>query len=312
MRTGRLNLELSSLESEARKINNAGQVVGHSFYEVLWQPDGSLMPLASLNGGYESVNVRSLNDSGIMVGTFNDTNNSFPVLWRADGQAEALPGGPGYVTDVNNQGVAVGVLFPYTTVRWEPDGRMTGLDNLPGGSSATPFALNNIGQAVGWAALPEGVAGVAPVIWQSSGAVRRLPNEFPFTTTGQASDINDNGLVVGFVRGVDPPSIAVQWDSNQNDRLSELVPEPGSGDSTTAQAANNLGQVLISSWPRGWYLYGDGLFVPLADLIDGPNGWTDLYAADINDSGTVVGTGRLGGIRRAFVMTPTERFYARR
>jgi len=83
---------------------------------------------------------------GVIAGTSADAaTRYFPTIWQNDGRAEALAiregiDDQGTANDINNQGVAVGVLYPGqgpspVAVRWEPDGTMRLLDTLPGQDS---------------------------------------------------------------------------------------------------------------------------------------------------------------------------------
>jgi len=42
----------------------------------------------------------------------------------------------------------------------------------------------------------------------------------------------------------------------------------------------------------------------LNDLVDPAAGWELTYAADINDTGQIVGTGRIGGVQHGFLLSP--------
>ena len=293
-------------EGEAQRINNAGQVIGSSLYGVLWQADGRVIALLSLTGSFVNVYPLALNDLGVVVGSAYDGQKHNPLRWQDDGSVAALPGGGGRALSINNSGVAVGTLNPTgDAVRWEPNGTVTFLEKYPESTQDTPVEINNRGQVAGGVELR---TLRLPAVWDSEGKIRTLPTPFPFTG-GLAADLNDDGLVVGYLNFPDRPGVAVLWDTLNNDRVLDLVPEPGGGNGTYALRVNNLGQVLVAGGAKNQYVYGDGLIVPLEDLIEELNGWIDLSARDINDNGVIVGTGTFDKVRRAFLMTPTEMFY---
>ena len=91
--------------------------------------------------------------------------------------------------------------------------------------------------------------------------------------------------------------------------LAECVKEL-SGEGTLAFRVNDLGQVVIRGGQAVSYLYGDGVIVPLRDLMEEPHEWQSLRAQGLNDEGWIIGSGVLGNKTRAFIMIPTDRFYA--
>src|SRR5205814_6861921 len=53
------------------------------------------------------------------------------------------------------------------------------------------------------------------------------------------------------------------------------------------------------------FIYRDGIMTNLNLLTDSPFGWHLDIARGINDSGQIVGTASVGGIKHAFLLTPT-------
>lgn len=124
------------------------------------------------------------------------------LLWR-DGRVQKVPldGDDQSLTDINTAGLAVGGTFRpnpgggednlrQVPVAYLPDGRLVNLaDNAADGSA---HAVNEAGAIVG-------ELGRRPVRWASAqGAVENLPLP-PGASLGQASDIDEDGTIVGFV-----------------------------------------------------------------------------------------------------------------
>ena len=148
--------------SEARGINDAGQVVGvgqtssgatHAF---LWQ-DGVTTDLPTLSSATDQAGAASINDAGVIVGWSADSRGwNRAVAWR-EGVISDLGdlGDPithTAATDINEAGQIVGYNTshggggPFHAFWWEA-GRMVDLGTLGGGASAT--AVNNEGVVAG-------------------------------------------------------------------------------------------------------------------------------------------------------------------
>lgn len=52
------------------------------------------------------------------------------------------------------------------------------------------------------------------------------------------------------------------------------------------------------------YIFSDGKIMDLNSLIDPASGWNLELATDINDNGQIVGTGIVGGMHHAYLLTP--------
>jgi probable HAF family extracellular repeat protein len=82
---------------------------------------------------------------------------------------------------------------------------------------------------------------------------------------------------------------------------------PG-GTGGTAQGINALGQAVGSGDTAAGLIhalfFSNGTVTDLNSLISASSGWVLETAVDINDSGLIVGTGRLNGRLAPFQLTP--------
>jgi uncharacterized membrane protein len=162
----------------------------------------------------------------------------------------------------------------------------------PEGTSA--YAINNLGQVVGYS------GGVA-FVWTKEKGISSIPNTDFF---GDASDINDQGIVVGTYgtasRGTDG------FIYNLTTGITQLIPEVGEYYNIAAAGINSKNDVV-----GGYYdgiaraiLYSNNTIQTLNNLIPANSGWFLEYATDINDNGQIIGFGTLNGERSNFLLTP--------
>jgi hypothetical protein len=128
----------------------------------------------------------------------NGHNGVYPILMWDNGKPSriVLPGADQLLSDVTTTGVAVGSGWgdkgPRSYIY--RDGKVS---LLPAAGSSQAEAINDAGQIVG--SRDEGAAGSKPVIWRDSSA---QPVDLPLPaskSTGQATDIDENGTVIGTV-----------------------------------------------------------------------------------------------------------------
>lgn len=251
------------VQSSAIGINNVGQVIGE-FYSspglivtAVWTET----TMTWLHGSDRYSRGSAINDLGQAVGdTFGSTSPHRAVLW---------------------EGGKVTTLHPFIPPM---------IDRDYGSSSAS--AINNAGQIVGSGLmyLPDGIAQEThAALWPASGAQAIDLGTLKGGHYSEASGINDAGQVVGTSQIADGHSHATLW--KECGCPLDLGTFNGGVDSE-AWAINNAGQILGSSSDadgrKHSILWVDGVPLDLGVLTG-----QDIFGADINNVGQIVGT--LGG-----------------
>lgn len=247
-----------------------------------------LHPLGRFAGGGDS-DVWGINDASVAVGfgnhgsgggMFTASNPGDACRWIG-GTMEAIPTLGGYANvamDINGPGDIVGIdaFLP------NPNFRNTKAFLLPNGaSSATELAI-----------------------------------PFGRTEGSRAFRIKDSGIILGMADDASGVSKPVMWVTPSVPTVLGTVPNrPHS----YAFDALNSGRIAVgTAWLEAWgfeaispkplggtaVLYVAGVGLDLNTLITPGQGWNLRLATGINESGTICGTGDLGPLHRAFVLTP--------
>ncbi|WP_370964462.1 hypothetical protein [Amycolatopsis sp. cg9] len=189
--------------SQARAINNAGEIVGDvGNVPLRWDRDGHVMQLDTLGGGWSS--PQAINDSGIAVGYGQDSaGRSRALKWDRQGHVTdlgTLGGAHSQAVAINAKGEVLGTSSTSdgttVTVRWDSSGRITGLPEID-----YPQAINDRGDVLGRTAL-----------WSPGGRITRLApladGEF-----ADANGMNDDAVVGLSSRTTENGSVyhAVLW-----------------------------------------------------------------------------------------------------
>lgn len=240
--------------SIANMVNERGEVVGSSQTSAtdplgedfcgsgdfliclpfLWQ-HGVMTPLPTLGGNNGS--ATGINNRGQVVG-FAETAapdpscsgsqvlRLKPVLWEK-GKVQELPTLPGFPIGaafaINDKGQAVGVsadcdvVFVHALL-WH-NGTMIDLGDL-GGMSPQPIGINNRGQVVGGAVLPDGTNHA--FFWQN-GVITDL-GTLPGDVFSVAGAINDKGQVAGQSCDIDDNCSGFLWQNGVMTDLNTLIP----------------------------------------------------------------------------------------
>lgn len=146
--------------SAAYDINKSGQIAGYSSTSaVMWEADGSIRDLGTLNGYWRST-AFGLNNNGMVVGAATDSaGKSRAFVWTQDAGMKELVSLAGWdevrAEDVNDAGVIVGWARndkgSYRAVAWDASGNIIDLGGLPQGVSSMASRINSEGKIVGQA-----------------------------------------------------------------------------------------------------------------------------------------------------------------
>ncbi|MBG1266331.1 DUF3466 family protein [Nostoc sp. WHI] len=191
-----------------------------------------------------------------LIDTQNSTGSSYSIT-----DLNTLFKGNFYATDINDTGQMVGSSYTNTGFLYS-DGKITDLGTLSGDSRSLADSINNSGQVVGTSYGRYNLSAGRAFLY-SDGKITDL-GTLPGGTVSRAGDINNSGQVIG------NSDVMVLHDFSGNGYGSE-----GIGDLSENHA----------------FLYSDGNMTDLGTLLTRNNlsFAGSSYAADINDSGQVVG-----------------------
>jgi uncharacterized membrane protein len=191
-------------------------VVGGEFGAYRWTREAGRVRLDNAANGID-INNRGLL-LGVSSGAWDESLSPGMHLVVIDeaGTLTSVVGvdvGPGYPSSwaeaggINDRGQVVysltttlteGARTSWVGHRWTPG---TGTEQFPG---IALEAINNQGAMVGWR------PGGGPILIDPSGEIIELPMP-PGYSRGMATDINERGVVCGWVRGQAGDSLAVFW-----------------------------------------------------------------------------------------------------
>lgn len=325
------------LQSEARHVNESGQVVGFEVIQddsftcraIAWDAQGN----ASLPGhldGDNSTLAYSINEAGQALGVSDHVTVKYvgdkifiyqdekPVLWTDDvptNLRDLVTGGDPLdlksAWDMNGSGQIVGdaTVVGGSTFRGfllnTSDGLVTDLGLLQ-----RPVAINDYGQVVGWNSDGQ----MHAYLWDR-GVLTNLHDDPSIKgVTSDAWDINQKGWIVGEAQfNISHPEEAALW---RNGKAENLLGAFYGRPQSTAFAVNNRGQIVgyvvdlddLNDVVSAFIIEPGGPPHDLLDLCPGAmaDGWEHLFIAwDINEKGQIVGVGmRNGQIGRAFILDP--------
>ena len=317
---------LGGPRSYARAINDAGKVVGYSntglaTYAFVWE-GGTMTSLGTPGGNSYAYDI---NNAGWAVGYAGGA-----VLWH-DGTVLNLgtlyPNQESRAYGINCWGQVVGDSRDFSSERhgflWD-NGTMSYVVGSAGHYGSSARAINDLGQAVGAKRIPYPDYDKASTFWAGKAT---LLGPYPSGVHGSiALGINNEGRVVGYDGAYTETYDGTQtYDGAYTETMSG---RPFVSDSTTgfaymatlggtdgyALAVSDAGLIVGSSETTGgdlratiWSNTPEHTPTDLNTLISSDSGWAYLAQAyDINDSGQIVGYGRLTGsiFDRAFLLTP--------
>lgn len=256
---------------EAYALNDSGVVVGRA--------DGHAMVWDAANG------VTSLAPPGDLWSTASDINNNGQVVFAAESgnyvwseatgatKVSGIGSGRDAITSINDSGEMAGTSSAQA-VRWSsPTSNPETLDVT--GSEAK--AINADGVVVGERRR-------TPVLWGESGIRTDLSPNF-----GEATDITDSGVVVGWDRPALLNQQSFLW---RADTGLETLARPENYDSDRAYGANEslqvVGQMSNAVTGEAYIWDADNGMRSLNDLIDEALGLHLVTAWDINERGQII------------------------
>jgi probable HAF family extracellular repeat protein len=291
-------------DSNARAINNNGQVVGISV------GSGGGAAFLYQNGSTSEVGIHmganGINNSGQITGEFSNSDGDSHAFIYTNGTLTdlgSLVAGLDHIsygTGINDSGMVVGVsdipgyLLQHAFLY--KNGTMTDLGSLSNGSRSAARGINDAGLVVGDSVAADG--GTHAFVYD--GSMHDLGG-------GSAAAINNNGEIVGyssFGRNV------IHAFSYSNHTMTDLGALPGA-DFSMASAINSGGQIVGLSVDHNSQthasLWNGGTEFDLNNLLDSSgSGWTLREPYGINDNGWIVGAGtNPAGQTVAFLLTPT-------
>lgn len=304
---------LGGIESEARAINNNGQVVGHSLdannqRRAFLYANNQMQSLGTLGGN--SSQAEDINDSGLVVGTAkNSAGKDRAFLYNGSTMQDlgTFGGSSAGAAGINNSNQIAG----YATVDTENYHAFIYQNNqlqdlgLINGFYSYGRAINNTGKVVGLAYQDGEFGGGRAFIYQNGTMSPIAPVD---GRENGAEAINDSDQVVGS-SSYTPNAINRHAFLYTNGQIRDLGTLGGA--QSFAYDINNAGQVVgsieFNLFSRDYraFLYDGTTMRNLNTLIPQDSGWVLSEAFGINNNGQIVGRGLFNSQIRAFLLNPT-------
>ena len=285
-------------------INASGEVVGRSYLnKVFFFPCGRHTCRFTQNDPFSWV-AGKMTD----LGTFSPTsmseatavNSTGDVVGGSNGQAFLVHNGkmsdlgPGEATGINDVGEIVGGASQHAF--FVSGGKLTTLPDLStsgGGGYSSASGINNNHQIVGSSDTAGGYSHA--VLW-ANGAITDLGTLGG--TQSAAYAINNLGQVTGWAHTASEATHVFLWRNGTMTDLGTFGLDP------VGEAINNH-EVIVGQSGNGAWIWSNGTFRNLNNLIPPGSGFTLNAATAINDNGQIVANGsNATGQTHAFLLTP--------
>lgn len=289
--------------SQANGLNNAGTVVGYAYtpgkhINAYVSSAGATASLHPGNADSGNSKAAGINESGVIVGEASSANGPTRAAVFSNGSVQllgTLGGANSYGNGINASGQVVGRSdtadgFQQGFVTG-PNGTLIEIGPLNGGYSSDANAINDLGAVTGYVDI-NGNGDYRAYIY-ANGSMQILHTLGGNYAQGYA--INNAGMVAGYsYLAGDMVARAFLYANGQVTDIGGF-----GGFDTHATGINEAGDVVGTGMDANnvWhaFLYSEGMFRDLNDLIDPSLGWNITYAGDINDKGQIAARGCKAG-----------------
>lgn len=294
-------------------INSAGMVAGlfdrHGKTKAIERQDDQWHPLDPTATVAYSIDV----DGTVGGGSEFMQGLSTPYTWDVDGVRHGivLPNGAasGMIDGISNGQIA-GNYLPSNAVKHRcfvgdaRTGETQDIGTLPRGDDCVAYGINASGQVVGASTVGEIDDPYHAFSWRD-GTITDL-GTLPGGTGSSAAAVNDAGHIVG--NSTLPNSAfhhAVLW---KDGVITDIGNSPRYFDSEALAVDNKdvaVGRAQRVGLSRTQaVMFEGGRVLPLGQMVTNLGAWQLSEATGINDSGVIVGSGRLDGTLHAFMLLP--------